>query len=108
MRENERICVYNLRYLVYIDDNGDAAGNYTVLALRSIEANHSLTDGLHPIGTFSQPDGNQIPVRVKIRPIYLRFVYVLILKYTKRTVYFLDQINFKKILTEIYLHVFFA
>lgn len=48
---------------MYIDDNGDAAGNYTVLALRSIEANHSLTDGLHPIGTFSQPNGNQIPVR---------------------------------------------
>lgn len=46
-----------------MDENGDAAGNYTILSLKGIRnGNLSAEYGLHPIGTFSPPDGNQIPV----------------------------------------------
>lgn len=47
---------------MYIDENGDAAGNYTVLARRWVRTNGSSTVGLYPIGTFSPPQGNRIPV----------------------------------------------
>lgn len=50
-------------YLVYIDENGDAAGNYTILSLKSVTSNYSTKFGLHPIGTFKPPIGNQKPVR---------------------------------------------
>lgn len=50
------------RYQVYIDENGDAAGNYTILARRWVQTNGSSTVGLYPIGTFSPPQGNRIPV----------------------------------------------
>ncbi|XP_055316774.1 guanylate cyclase 32E isoform X2 [Sitodiplosis mosellana] len=51
-------------YHVYIDENGDAAGNYTILALKKDhrqDSNLSMTYGLYPIGTFGLPDSNQIP-----------------------------------------------
>lgn len=51
---------------MYIDENGDAAGNYTILALKKDhrqDSNLSMTYGLYPIGTFGLPDNNQIPVR---------------------------------------------
>lgn len=62
--------VVKTRYHVYIDENGDAAGNYTILALKNRiahqDGNLSMAYGLYPIGTFrptfSQPDSNQIPV----------------------------------------------
>lgn len=53
-------------YHVYIDENGDAAGNYTILALKKDHrknSNLSIEYGLYPIGTFGLPDSNQIPVR---------------------------------------------
>lgn len=50
------------RFQVYIDENGDAAGNYSILAVRSALVNGTATYGLHPIGTFSPPNGHQIPV----------------------------------------------
>lgn len=56
---------------MYIDENGDAAGNYTILALKSMESNLSTTNGLHPIGTFSPPNGNQIPVSSHIASVSL-------------------------------------
>lgn len=54
-----------LSYLVYIDENGDAAGNYTILSIKGVSDNSSTVFGLYPIGTFSAPDGNQIPVGVR-------------------------------------------
>lgn len=46
-----------------MDENGDAAGNYTILSLKGVQNGNLTTEyGLHPIGTFSPPDGNQIPV----------------------------------------------
>lgn len=45
---------------MYIDENGDAAGNYTILALK--KDHQRDTYGLYPIGTFGLPDSNQIPV----------------------------------------------
>lgn len=51
------------RYLVYIDENGDAAGNYTILAREKLrEAGRENEYGLYPVGTFSAPDQEQIPV----------------------------------------------
>lgn len=50
-------------YLVYIDENGDAAGNYTILAREKLRENGREDDyGLYPVGTFSAPDQEQIPV----------------------------------------------
>lgn len=51
------------RYLVYIDENGDAAGNYTILAREKLKENGREDEyGLYPVGTFSAPDQEQIPV----------------------------------------------
>lgn len=50
-------------YLVYIDENGDAAGNYTILAREKLRESGREDDyGLYPVGTFSAPDQEQIPV----------------------------------------------
>jgi hypothetical protein len=40
--------------LVHIDENGDAAGNYTILGLKSMlnNFNNGSRYGLFPIGTF--------------------------------------------------------
>lgn len=46
------MCGFNNRYMVYMDENGDAAGNYTILGRRP----HHLTPGefgLYPIGLFT-------------------------------------------------------
>lgn len=57
-----RFFVYD-RYLVYIDENGDAAGNYTILAREKLKENGRDDEyGLYPVGTFSAPDQEQIPV----------------------------------------------
>lgn len=54
------------RYQTFIDENGDAAGNYTVLGLqkkhRDDDGILSVSYGLYPIGTFSIPDIKHIPV----------------------------------------------
>lgn len=43
-----------LSYHVYIDENGDAAGNYTVLSRGTVRNNRNQTVfGLLPAGTFS-------------------------------------------------------
>ncbi|XP_058980104.1 speract receptor [Musca domestica] len=49
-------------YHVYIDENGDAAGNYTVLA-RGLARNHKnkTVPGLIPVGTFSQTQSDKLP-----------------------------------------------
>ncbi|XP_037032480.1 guanylate cyclase 32E isoform X2 [Bradysia coprophila] len=47
-------------YLVYIDDNGDAAGNYTILSMKSSQ-NNSNEYGLYPIGTFNAPQLIEVP-----------------------------------------------
>lgn len=55
-----------LSYLVYIDENGDAAGNYTILSIKGVKDNASIVYGLYPVGTFSAPNRNQIPVCINI------------------------------------------
>lgn len=47
-----------------MDENGDAAGNYTILARKTIALDEGGKHnyGLFPIGTFSAPDGDHIPV----------------------------------------------
>jgi len=64
--------------LVFVDENGDAEGNYTIIARRQlinkkgiakISSNNILSRseyGLYPIGTFKAPDGIQIPVSIKV------------------------------------------
>ncbi|XP_037933225.1 guanylate cyclase 32E [Teleopsis dalmanni] len=49
-------------YHVYVDENGDAAGNYTVLA-HGLARNHKnmTTPGLVPVGTFSQSQTDKLP-----------------------------------------------
>lgn len=53
-----------VRYLVHIDENGDAAGNYTILSMKNVEKNGSIEYGLYRIGTFSAPNGFQVPVNI--------------------------------------------
>lgn len=50
-------------YHVYIDENGDAAGNYTVLA-RGLARNrrNKTVPGLVPVGTFRQTCSDKLPV----------------------------------------------
>ncbi|XP_059622692.1 guanylate cyclase 32E [Phlebotomus argentipes] len=53
-------------YLVHMDENGDAAGNYTVLALgRNRSGSGRDPDrtilGLYPLGTFSRLAGDRVP-----------------------------------------------
>ncbi|XP_037807798.1 speract receptor isoform X2 [Lucilia sericata] len=49
-------------YYVYIDENGDAAGNYTVLA-RGLARNqrNKTVPGLIPVGTFIQTQSDKLP-----------------------------------------------
>lgn len=54
---------------MHMDENGDAAGNYTVLALsRNKSGNPKDPDktivGLYPLGTFSKLAGDRVPVSV--------------------------------------------
>lgn len=53
--------MFRFSYLVYIDENGDAAGNYTILSIKSSQ-NDSNEYGLYPIGTFNAPQLIEIPV----------------------------------------------
>ncbi|KAJ6645523.1 Guanylate cyclase 32E [Pseudolycoriella hygida] len=48
-------------YLVYIDENGDAAGNYTILSINSSQNKTNNEHGLYPIGTFNAPQLIEIP-----------------------------------------------
>ncbi|GAB0098027.1 Guanylate cyclase [Sergentomyia squamirostris] len=53
-------------YLVHMDENGDAAGNYTVLALgrnKSVNPKNAYRTiaGLYPLGTFSKLAGDRVP-----------------------------------------------
>uniref|UniRef100_A0A1B0EWC7 Guanylate cyclase n=2 Tax=Lutzomyia longipalpis TaxID=7200 RepID=A0A1B0EWC7_LUTLO len=53
-------------YLVHMDENGDAAGNYTVLALgrersRIPKDSNRTIVGLYPLGTFSKLAGDRVP-----------------------------------------------
>ncbi|XP_039964324.1 speract receptor isoform X1 [Bactrocera tryoni] len=49
-------------YHVYIDENGDAAGNYTVLARGYARNSRNMTvPGLVPVGTFSQTQSDKLP-----------------------------------------------
>lgn len=58
-----------------MDENGDAAGNYTILALKGVQnGNLSKEYGLYPIGTFSQPGGIQIPVCINYIYVCLLFI----------------------------------
>lgn len=63
---------WNNSYHVYIDENGDAAGNYTILALKKDRRRDTKlsndTYGLYPIGTFGLPDSHQIPVSFSNAP----------------------------------------
>lgn len=46
-------------YMVYMDQNGDAEGNYTLISRKK----HSNHYGLHPIGVFQMPlNSSDIPV----------------------------------------------
>lgn len=61
---------------MYIDENGDAAGNYTILALKKDQHkdnNTSMAYGLYPIGTFGLPNSIQIPVR------FLVCIFILVI-----------------------------
>lgn len=59
----QNILYIQYRYLVHIDENGDAAGNYTLLSLKNVMKNDSIEYGLYPIGTFA-PNGFQLPVNI--------------------------------------------
>ncbi|XP_038109583.1 guanylate cyclase 32E isoform X3 [Culex quinquefasciatus] len=49
-------------YLIHIDENGDATGNYTILARKPIpSASLEREYGLFPIGRFSTPSVDTIP-----------------------------------------------
>lgn len=48
--------------MVYIDENGDAAGNYTILSRKIITNSSKNEYGLFPIGTFTTPEGHLLPV----------------------------------------------
>ncbi|XP_062715719.1 speract receptor isoform X1 [Aedes albopictus] len=49
-------------YLIHIDENGDATGNYTILARKPIPTATSEREyGLFPIGRFSTPNADTIP-----------------------------------------------
>lgn len=55
-------------FLVHIDENGDAGGNYTILGMKStnnVKTNQS-TYGLFPVGTFITRTNlsDSIPVRL--------------------------------------------
>ncbi|XP_053684582.1 receptor-type guanylate cyclase Gyc76C [Sabethes cyaneus] len=48
-------------YLIHIDENGDATGNYTILARKAFK-NSSTSEreyGLFPVGRFSTPESHQ-------------------------------------------------
>lgn len=50
------------RYMVYIDENGDAEGNYTLLARKP---HHAIPEsyGLYPVGVFTrQQNTSKLPV----------------------------------------------
>ena len=50
-------------YHVYIDENGDASGNYTVLARGwAYNKRNTTGHGLIPVGTFDSPKGDDLPV----------------------------------------------
>ena len=52
------------RYMVYIDENGDAEGNYSVLALKRHPFN--VTEhGLYPVAMFNRliPNVRNLPVK---------------------------------------------
>lgn len=48
--------------MVYIDENGDAAGNYTILQKRKIQNATRNAFGLVPIGTFINPEDEMLSV----------------------------------------------
>ncbi|XP_055624109.1 speract receptor isoform X2 [Toxorhynchites rutilus septentrionalis] len=49
-------------YLTHIDENGDAAGNYTILARKPFASASSGREfGLFPIGRFSAPNTEHVP-----------------------------------------------
>uniref|UniRef100_A0A182YC47 Guanylate cyclase n=1 Tax=Anopheles stephensi TaxID=30069 RepID=A0A182YC47_ANOST len=49
-------------YLVHIDENGDATGNYTILARKPVPSTAAGNQyGLFPIGRFSSPTVDRIP-----------------------------------------------
>ncbi|XP_055854059.1 speract receptor [Episyrphus balteatus] len=49
-------------YHVYIDENGDASGNYTVLARGwAYNKRNTTGHGLIPVGTFDSPKGDDLP-----------------------------------------------
>ncbi|XP_055593126.1 speract receptor isoform X2 [Uranotaenia lowii] len=53
-------------YLIHIDENGDATGNYTILARKPIpSASLESEYGLFPIGRFSTPDIDTIPSQIQ-------------------------------------------
>ena len=62
-------------YHVYIDENGDAAGNYTVLALGFAPNSRNQTvPGLIPVGTFGQPQADKMPVSIVNIKIFIFFI----------------------------------
>lgn len=67
-------CVlYDDRYVVYMDANGDTQGNYTLIGRQPYEStNHE--DGLYPVGVFHIPRNHStIPVSLRstIDPEYI-------------------------------------
>lgn len=54
--------IYRLyRYMVYMDENGDAEGNYTLIAL---DNRPTKGHGLYPIAYFvGKENGTNLPVR---------------------------------------------
>ncbi|XP_058835407.1 guanylate cyclase 32E [Topomyia yanbarensis] len=55
-----RAYVSAMGYLIHIDENGDATGNYTILARKPIPSTSSEREyGLVPVGRFSTPNANQ-------------------------------------------------
>lgn len=63
-------------YIVYMDENGDAEGNYTLIARKKLKDNEQEY-GLFPVGVFSlRRTDSRLPVSIKI-------MYIKIFFYTK-------------------------
>ena len=53
-------------YMVNIDENGDAEGNYSLIG-RKLKSNTTNKYGIYPIGVFLMPDNtSQLPVNNSI------------------------------------------
>lgn len=71
-------------YIVYMDENGDAEGNYTLIARNKLKGNEQEY-GLFPVGVFSlRRTDSRLPVSINILFIFVIYIYtILYIRYFK-------------------------